>query len=66
VLTGESLPVSKQAEDFMASGTVVARGTPHLRVLATGPRCWTAATAYLLAGAGGPVVAAVELDRGDG
>jgi cation transport ATPase len=36
VLTGESLPVSKQAEDFMVSGTLVARGTPHLGVLATG------------------------------
>ena len=35
-LTGESLPVDKQAGDGVYSGTVVARGSPRLRVLATG------------------------------
>jgi H+-transporting ATPase len=36
VLTGESLPVEKQAGDGLFSGTVVSRGAPHGRVLATG------------------------------
>jgi H+-transporting ATPase len=36
VLTGESLPVGKSAGDEVFSGTVVSRGTPSLRVLATG------------------------------
>ncbi len=36
VLTGESLPVSKRAGDDVYSGTVVSRGTPSVRVLATG------------------------------
>jgi H+-transporting ATPase len=37
VLTGESLPVEKQPGDGVFSGTVVSRGAPHVRVLATGP-----------------------------
>jgi H+-transporting ATPase len=36
VLTGESLPVAKGAGDDVYSGTVVSRGTPSVRVLATG------------------------------
>lgn len=36
VLTGESLPVGKQPGDGLFSGTVVSRGTPAVRVLATG------------------------------
>ena len=36
VLTGESLPVAKQAGDGLFSGTVVSRGAPRVRVLATG------------------------------
>ncbi len=35
-LTGESLPVAKVAGDDLYSGTVLSRGTPQLRVLATG------------------------------
>jgi H+-transporting ATPase len=36
VLTGESLPVDKQAGDGLFSGTVLSRGAPRVRVLATG------------------------------
>jgi H+-transporting ATPase len=36
VLTGESLPVVKTAGETLFSGTVVSRGSPTLRVLATG------------------------------
>jgi H+-transporting ATPase len=36
VLTGESLPVEKRAGDDLYSGTVLSRGSPHVRVLATG------------------------------
>lgn len=36
VLTGESLPVEKRAGDGVLSGTVISRGSPHVRVLATG------------------------------
>ncbi|HET6867715.1 MAG TPA: plasma-membrane proton-efflux P-type ATPase, partial [Solirubrobacteraceae bacterium] len=36
VLTGESLPAEKQAGDGLFSGTVLSRGAPHARVLATG------------------------------
>jgi H+-transporting ATPase len=36
VLTGESLPVSKDEGDDVYSGTIVSRGAPSLRVLATG------------------------------
>jgi H+-transporting ATPase len=36
VLTGESLPVEKSPGADVFSGTVVSRGSPHLRVLATG------------------------------
>jgi H+-transporting ATPase len=35
-LTGESLPVEKQSGDGVYSGTVVSRGSPRVRVLATG------------------------------
>jgi H+-transporting ATPase len=38
VLTGESLPMEKQAGDGLFSGTVLWRGAPHVRVLATGDR----------------------------
>jgi H+-transporting ATPase len=54
VLTGESLPVEKQAGDPMFSGTVVSRGTPHLRVVATGHATEFGRTAQL-AGAKPPV-----------
>jgi len=36
VLTGESLPVAKRAGDDIYSGTVISRGSPAVRVLATG------------------------------
>ncbi len=36
VLTGESLPVEKQPGDGVYSGTIVSRGSPRVRVLATG------------------------------
>jgi H+-transporting ATPase len=36
VLTGESLPVEKQPGAGVFSGTVVSRGAPHIRVVATG------------------------------
>ncbi len=36
VLTGESLPVSKRKGDDVYSGTIVSRGSPSIRVLATG------------------------------
>jgi H+-transporting ATPase len=36
VLTGESLPVAKNAGEDLYSGTVVSRGSPTVRVLATG------------------------------
>jgi len=36
VLTGESLPVAKREGDDVYSGTVVSRGAPSIRVLATG------------------------------
>jgi H+-transporting ATPase len=36
VLTGESLPVEKRAGDGLYSGTIISRGSPHVRVLATG------------------------------
>jgi len=36
LLTGESLPVAKGAGDDVYSGTVVSRGAPSIRVLATG------------------------------
>jgi H+-transporting ATPase len=35
-LTGESLPVEKQAGDGVYSGTIVSRGSPRVRVVATG------------------------------
>jgi H+-transporting ATPase len=47
VLTGESLPVSKQVGDGLLSGTVVSRGTPHLRVVATGEATQFGRTAEL-------------------
>jgi H+-transporting ATPase len=54
VLTGESLPVEKQARDSLFSGTVVSRGAPHVRVLATGQATEFGRTAQL-AGAEPPV-----------
>ena len=36
VLTGESLPVEKAPGDGVYSGTIVSRGSPRVRVLATG------------------------------
>jgi len=47
VLTGESLPVEKQPADGVFSGTVVSRGSPHARVLATGPATEFGRTAAL-------------------
>jgi Ca2+-transporting ATPase len=38
VLTGEAVPVEKQANDPVSSGTLVVRGSASLRVTATGPR----------------------------
>ena len=48
-LTGESLPVAKAAGDPLYSGTVVARGTPTMRVLATGAATSFGRTAELTA-----------------
>jgi H+-transporting ATPase len=36
LLTGESLPVERQPGDWLFSGTILSRGSPHVRVLATG------------------------------
>jgi H+-transporting ATPase len=47
VLTGESLPVEKQAGDGLLSGSVLSRGAPHVRVLATGQRTEFGRTAAL-------------------
>jgi len=47
VLTGESLPVSKGEGDDVYSGTVVSRGAPSIRVLATGERTEFGRTAEL-------------------
>jgi H+-transporting ATPase len=49
VLTGESLPVAKGAGDDIYSGTVVSRGTPSVRVLATGGATEFGRTAELTA-----------------
>ncbi len=46
-LTGESLPVSKEAGEELFSGTVVVRGAPRLRVLATGSQTEFGRTAAL-------------------
>jgi H+-transporting ATPase len=54
VLTGESLPVEKQPGDGLLSGTVVSRGTPQVRVVATGRATEFGRTAQL-AGARPPV-----------
>ncbi|MEZ5123777.1 MAG: plasma-membrane proton-efflux P-type ATPase [Solirubrobacterales bacterium] len=48
-LTGESLPVEKRPGDGLFSGTVVARGAPRARVLATGPATEFGRTAALAA-----------------
>jgi H+-transporting ATPase len=53
VLTGESLPVEKQPGAGVFSGTVLSRGTPTVRVLATGSATEFGRTAQL-AGRGGP------------
>jgi H+-transporting ATPase len=47
VLTGESLPVSKREGEDVYSGTVVSRGSPAIRVLATGPATEFGRTAEL-------------------
>ncbi len=52
-LTGESLPVEKQPGDGVYSGTIVSRGSPHVRVLATGSSTEFGRTAELT-GAEGP------------
>ena len=52
VLTGESLPVEKQPGDGVFSGTVVSRGSPSARVLATGTHTEFGRTAQLTAEAG--------------
>ncbi len=46
-LTGESLPVEKAAGDGVYSGTVVSRGSPKVRVLATGSHTEFGRTAEL-------------------
>ncbi len=46
-LTGESLPVEKGAGDGVYSGTVVSRGSPKVRVVATGSRTEFGRTAEL-------------------
>ena len=46
-LTGESLPVEKGAGDGVYSGTVVSRGSPKVRVVATGSRTEFGRTAQL-------------------
>ena len=52
VLTGESLPVEKRPGDGVYSGTVVSRGSPRLRVLATGRATEFGRTAELTGEAG--------------
>jgi len=47
VLTGESLPVSKVEGDDVYSGTIVSRGAPSIRVLATGEQTEFGRTAEL-------------------
>jgi H+-transporting ATPase len=49
VLTGESLPVGKGVGDEVYSGTVVSRGAPSIRVLATGGATEFGRTAELTA-----------------
>jgi H+-transporting ATPase len=46
-LTGESLPVEKDAGDEVFSGTVVTRGSPQIRVLSTGASTMFGRTAAL-------------------
>jgi H+-transporting ATPase len=53
-LTGESLPVAKGAGEDLYSGTIVSRGAPRARVLATGARTEFGRTAELTAGSGPP------------
>jgi H+-transporting ATPase len=48
-LTGESLPVEKGAGDEVFSGTVVTRGSPQIRALATGASTMFGRTAELTA-----------------
>jgi H+-transporting ATPase len=52
VLTGESMPVAKGAGDDVFSGTVVSRGSPTVRVLATGEATEFGRTAELTGEAG--------------
>jgi H+-transporting ATPase len=51
-LTGESLPVEKGSGDGVYSGTVVSRGSPRIRVLATGSSTEFGRTAELVGEAG--------------
>ena len=53
-LTGESLPVQKGAGDGVYSGTIVSRGSPRVRVLATGARTEFGRTAQLTGEEGPP------------
>ncbi|HWK29291.1 MAG TPA: plasma-membrane proton-efflux P-type ATPase [Solirubrobacter sp.] len=48
-LTGESLPVDKRGDAGLFSGTVISRGAPRMRVLATGPSTELGRTAALAA-----------------
>jgi len=51
-LTGESLPVEKHPGDALFSGTAIVRGSPRLRVLATGAQTELGRTAQLTEAAG--------------
>lgn len=53
-LTGESLPVEKHAGDEAPSGTIISRGSPRIRVLATGASTEFGRAAQLT-GESGPV-----------
>jgi len=53
-LTGESLPVARAAGEEVLSGTVVSRGSPTVRVLATGAATEFGRTAELTAERGPP------------
>ena len=53
-LTGESLPVQKGAGDGVYSGTIISRGSPRVRVLATGARTEFGRTAELTGEEGPP------------
>jgi P-type Ca2+ transporter type 2C len=50
ILTGESMPLEKQANDAVSSGTLVVRGSAIVRVTATGARSTMGRLAEKLAG----------------